>query len=279
LIAPGRGYEHAVEVLGEGYTGVLERDGWAPYGRFANARHETCDADLLRRTGVLLADSIAGQARVPHAARWILKDALALRDQRDEGVIDAGVRSESHGSERADRQAASDAPAPLSPTVGCSRIWSPSVSASSRAWPSPMCRRPTGVPSRRFGRRQNIDPLEVMINAQHSRQPTVSELIKLPARASPTTLAAWEAMPKPTPIPETRYRIVCYELVGRSSNRHPRCHRQAFIAVTGTIDEHNTMTGQGTHAGPLPLLRRLASVIADDERLTSWRSAPSDGTR
>jgi hypothetical protein len=46
------------------------------------------------------------------------------------------------------------------------------------------------VPSRRFGRRQNIDPLEVMINAQHSRQPTVSELIKLPARASPTTLAA-----------------------------------------------------------------------------------------
>jgi len=41
----------------------------------------------LRRTGELIADCTAGQARVPHAARRILKDALNLRDQRD--VIDA----------------------------------------------------------------------------------------------------------------------------------------------------------------------------------------------
>jgi hypothetical protein len=74
-----------------------------------------------------------------------------------------------------------------------------------------------------------------------------------------------EADPDPrNPLPDRLLRTR-----SRSSNRHPRCHRQAFIAVTGTIDEHNTMTGQGTHAGPLPLLRRLASVIADDERLTS----------
>ena len=33
LIAAGRGYEHAAEVLGEDYSGVLERDGWAPYRR------------------------------------------------------------------------------------------------------------------------------------------------------------------------------------------------------------------------------------------------------
>lgn len=33
LIAPGRGYEHAAEVLGEDFSGVLERDGWAPYRR------------------------------------------------------------------------------------------------------------------------------------------------------------------------------------------------------------------------------------------------------
>ena len=87
LIAAGRGYEHAAEVLGEDYSGVLERDGWAPYRQFTLARHQTCHARLLRRTGELLADSTAGQARVPHAARRILKDALALRDQRD--VIDA----------------------------------------------------------------------------------------------------------------------------------------------------------------------------------------------
>jgi len=89
LIAPGRGYEHAAEILGEEYSGVLERDGWAPYRRFTNAKHQTCHAHLLRRTGELIADSMAGQARVPHAVRRILKDALALRDQREQDVIDA----------------------------------------------------------------------------------------------------------------------------------------------------------------------------------------------
>jgi hypothetical protein len=87
LIAFGRGYEHAAEILGEDFSGVLERDGWAPYRRFAGVRHQTCHAHLLRRTGELISDSVAGQARVPHATRRILKDALALRDQRD--VIDA----------------------------------------------------------------------------------------------------------------------------------------------------------------------------------------------
>jgi len=82
LIARGRGYEQAVEILGEKFSGVLERDGWAPYRRFANARHQTCAAHLLRRTGELIADSVAGQARVRHATRRILKDALASRDQR-----------------------------------------------------------------------------------------------------------------------------------------------------------------------------------------------------
>jgi transposase len=89
LIASGRGYEHAVEILGEDYAGVLERDGWAPCRRFTHAKHQTCHAHLLRRTGELIAASVAGQARVPHAARRILKDALALRDERDQDVIDA----------------------------------------------------------------------------------------------------------------------------------------------------------------------------------------------
>ena len=54
LIASGRGYQHAAEVLGEDYSGVLERDGWAPYRRFTGARHQSCHAHLLRRTGELL---------------------------------------------------------------------------------------------------------------------------------------------------------------------------------------------------------------------------------
>src|SRR5204862_285216 len=81
LIAAGRGYEDAEQILGADYSGVLERDGWAPYRRFTTAKHQTCAAHLLRRTGELIADSVAGQARVPHAARRLLTDALGLRAQ------------------------------------------------------------------------------------------------------------------------------------------------------------------------------------------------------
>jgi transposase len=42
LIATGRGYEDAELILGEDFSGVLERDGWAPYRRFALASHQTC---------------------------------------------------------------------------------------------------------------------------------------------------------------------------------------------------------------------------------------------
>ena len=87
----GRGYEDALKILGEHFAGVLERDGWAPYRSFTKARHQTCYAHLLKRTGELIGDSIAGQARVPHAARRILKDALALRTQRDQAAIDGEV--------------------------------------------------------------------------------------------------------------------------------------------------------------------------------------------
>lgn len=81
LIADGRGYDQASVVLGADFPGVLERDGWAPYRRFEHASHQTCVAHLLRRCRELIADSVAGQAKVPHAVRRLLLDALALRDQ------------------------------------------------------------------------------------------------------------------------------------------------------------------------------------------------------
>ena len=71
----------------------------------------------------------------------------------------------------------------------------------------------------------------------------------------------------PRPLPETRYRIVCDQLEDDQQTVILDATAQAFIAITGTIDENNTMRGEGTHAGPLPLLRRLARVIADDEQL------------
>ena len=63
-------------------------------------------------------------------------------------------------------------------------------------------------------------------------------------------------MPQP---PELRYRIVCYELDGEDETVILDTTARAFIAVTGTLDENGTMHGSGTHAGPLALLRRIAS--------------------
>jgi hypothetical protein len=76
-------------------------------------------------------------------------------------------------------------------------------------------------------------------------------------------------MPKPTQPRELRYRIVCYELDGDQQTKILDATAQAFIAVTGTIDENGTMHGAGTNAGPLGLLKRIARLIADDEQLAS----------
>jgi transposase len=126
LVAEGRGYDQATIVLGAGFDGALERDGWAPYRRFEHANHQTCVAHLLRRASEMIADSVAGQARVPHAVRRLLLDALALRDahpdalhRRDRDVID-GTAIEIDPLDRASTHAATAPPqlalpAPASP--------------------------------------------------------------------------------------------------------------------------------------------------------------------
>jgi transposase len=88
-VAAGRGDDDAAQVLGADYDGVLERDGWAPYRRFALARHQSCLAHLLRRCHELIGDADRGQARTPHAVRRILQRALQLRDDHEAGRIDA----------------------------------------------------------------------------------------------------------------------------------------------------------------------------------------------
>jgi hypothetical protein len=74
-------------------------------------------------------------------------------------------------------------------------------------------------------------------------------------------------MPEPTPMPELRYRIVCYELEGDQQTVILDATARGFIALTGTIADDGTMRGEATHAGPLTLRRRLARLIADDEQL------------
>ena len=91
LIAAGRGYEQAQSILGPDYAGVLERDGWAPYRRFTEAQHQTCVAHLLRRAAELISDSVAGQAKIPHAVRRLLLDALAVRDAHSDLLSDSDV--------------------------------------------------------------------------------------------------------------------------------------------------------------------------------------------
>jgi transposase len=85
-IQPGRGFDEAAEILGE-FTGVLERDGWAPYRRFTEAEHQSCLAHLLRRCHTLLEFAQRGQARFPHAVRHILLASLHLQERVEVGAI------------------------------------------------------------------------------------------------------------------------------------------------------------------------------------------------
>jgi transposase len=130
LIAPGRGYEQAASVLGEGFSGVLERDGWAPYRRFEHASHQTCAAHLLRRAGEMIADSVAGQAKIPHAVRRLLLDALAVREQyidllstaraADDEVIDSTAVDITNDDQPPALTASCALPAPPAPTAASS---------------------------------------------------------------------------------------------------------------------------------------------------------------
>jgi hypothetical protein len=71
----------------------------------------------------------------------------------------------------------------------------------------------------------------------------------------------------PRPLPELRYRVVCYEIEDGEQTVILDATAQGFIAVTGTIDQVNTMRGEGTRAGPLALQKRILALIASDEQL------------
>ena len=176
---------------------------------------------LLRRTSELIADSIAGQARVPRAARRILKDALALRDQRDEDVIEA----DEFDLKVTDLEARTEKLLATRPThePNCRLLqhlrnerehmftFLTESGVEATNWRAEQALRPAIVNRKSWGgnrtqqgartqqitmsvirtaRRQKIDPVELMVHAQHSRRPAASDLIGLPARASPTPIAA-----------------------------------------------------------------------------------------
>lgn len=86
-ILQGRGYPEAAGILGPGYAGTLARDGWAPYRKFTQARHQSCLAHLLRRCHEMIEAAERGAARLPHALRRLLLAALGLRDRHRRGEV------------------------------------------------------------------------------------------------------------------------------------------------------------------------------------------------
>jgi len=81
-IRAGRGFEEAAAVLGEAFSGVLVRDGWAPYRRFKQAIHQTCIPHILRRCRrILETEPAADPESFPHRVKRLLLRALELRDR------------------------------------------------------------------------------------------------------------------------------------------------------------------------------------------------------
>ena len=87
VIAPSRGYDVAESLIGADYAGTLIHDGFASYDRFVFARHQQCLNHLLTRCKRLLLTATAGAVRFPRQVQSLLRDALALRDRRDQGQL------------------------------------------------------------------------------------------------------------------------------------------------------------------------------------------------
>ncbi len=82
-VADGRGFDQACEVISPEFSGVMVRDGWAPYRRFGNATHQTCLAHLCRRSDELIADLPVSGRDTPRKVREILTEALIARELED----------------------------------------------------------------------------------------------------------------------------------------------------------------------------------------------------
>jgi transposase len=82
-VADGRGFDQACEVISPEFSGVMVRDGWAPYRRFGNATHQSCLAHLLRRCDELIADLPVWAQDTPRKVREILTEALVARELGD----------------------------------------------------------------------------------------------------------------------------------------------------------------------------------------------------
>ena len=84
-IQHGRGFDEAAAILGADFSGVLVRDGWAPYRRFQEAGHQTCLAHVIRRCREIA--EAHPRAAWPDDVKTVLQAALDVRDRRAAGEI------------------------------------------------------------------------------------------------------------------------------------------------------------------------------------------------
>jgi transposase len=87
VIDPTRGGAVAEAILGLDYDGTLIHDGWSPYDRFENARHQQCLNHLLRRADEMAATATRGAVCFPRRVAELLRAGLGLRDRHPAGEI------------------------------------------------------------------------------------------------------------------------------------------------------------------------------------------------
>ncbi len=64
-VAADRGFEAATGLVAADYAGTIVRDGWAVYGRYEKARHQSCIAHLLRRCHEMIEEQPAWAGGTP----------------------------------------------------------------------------------------------------------------------------------------------------------------------------------------------------------------------
>jgi transposase len=88
-IDPKRSAAALERVIGRDWDGVLVHDGFASYGRFAEATHQQCVAHVLVRARELLAVATRGAVRFPRQVLGLFTEALDLRNRYRAGEVPA----------------------------------------------------------------------------------------------------------------------------------------------------------------------------------------------
>jgi transposase len=87
VIDPTRSGAVAEAILGLDYDGTLIHDGWSPYDRFEDARHQQCLNHLLRRADERATTATRRAVRFPRRVAELLRAGLDLRGHHAAGEV------------------------------------------------------------------------------------------------------------------------------------------------------------------------------------------------